>query len=118
MLEQALKKLDAKEVGGRNEKLMAPAVAAALQDFCRQDPEFAQAVAQGGSFTDCMKAVAKGVGASISDIDAYKRAVKYYFPGADINVKMTINLIGEAMKQEPEDGEKHEGIILSLEDFL
>lgn len=38
---------------------MKSAVRSALEEFCRQDDEFAQAVAQGGSFADCMTAVAK-----------------------------------------------------------
>lgn len=38
---------------------MKEAVQKALLDFCRQDDEFAQAVVQGGSFTDCMTAVGK-----------------------------------------------------------
>lgn len=120
MLDDALKKLDAKNAVGKKEKAMAGAVAKVLQDFCRQDEEFAQAVAQGGSFADCMRAVAKGVGESISDLDAYKKAVRFYFPGADISVQMKIDLIGDAAKKPVERAEekKPAGIILNLEDFL
>ena len=120
MLEQALKKLDAGTASGQREKAMAGAVAKVLQDFCRQDSEFAQAVAQGGSFADCMHDVAKGVGGSISDIDAYKKAVRFYFPGADISVQMRIDLIGEAAQKSMErvEEKKTAGIILNLEDFL
>ena len=75
---------------------MASAVCAALKDFCLQDEEFAQAIVEGGSFSDCMNAVASGVGNSISDLDAYKKAVKFYFPGARIKMQMTIDLIGNA----------------------
>ena len=60
-LDQALNKL-AETVSGQKENAMAPSVREALTDFCRQDAEFAQAVAQGGSFKDCMATVAKGVG--------------------------------------------------------
>lgn len=120
MLQEALKKLDAKTAAGQKERVMAGAVASVLQDFCRQDPEFAQAVAQGGSFKDCMHAVANGVGGSISDIDAYKKAVRFYFPGADISVQLAIDLIGDAATTPPERVEqpKPAGIILKLEDFL
>ena len=120
MLDDALKKLDAGKASGRKERVMAGAVAKVLQDFCRQDAEFAQAVAQGGSFADCMIAVAKGVGDSISDLEAYKKAVRFYFPGADISVKMKIDLIGDAAKKPVEraDEKKPDGIILNLEDFL
>lgn len=52
---------------------MKSAVRDALLEFCRQNEEFAQAVVQGGAFPDCMAAVAKGVGSSISDLEAYRR---------------------------------------------
>lgn len=124
MLEAALKKLDEKNITGQKERVMAPAVAAALRDFCRQDAEFAQAVAQGGSFLDCMTAVAKGVGGSLSDLEAYKRAVQFYFPGADVRMQLTIDLVGEAGERiaaspsEPRNDRKESGIVLNLEDFL
>lgn len=100
---QAIDKLKEgkKNVSGNKEKAMAPAVAAQLESFCRQDAEFAQAVVQGGTFADCMKEVAKGVGSSISDLDAYKKAVRFYFPGAKVPMKLTIDLIGDAAGEEP-----------------
>ena len=126
----ALEKLDAKQVGavkGQKEKAMAGAVAEALRSFCRQDREFAQAVEQGGSFADCMASVAKSVGQHISDLDAYRKAVEFYFPGAKIKMQMTIDLIGDAAMptaeettapalrvHKPETTE----LVLSLEDFL
>ena len=93
---KAFQKLDAekKAVSGNKEKAMAPTVLEAIKDFCKQEPEFAQAVAQGGSFAECMKKVAAGVGQSISDLDAYRKAVQFYFPGAKIRMEMTIDLIG------------------------
>lgn len=102
---EAINKLEEgkKNVSGNKEKAMAPAVAAQLESFCRQDAEFAQAVAQGGTFADCMKAVANGVGSSISDLDAYKKAVAFYFPGAEVKMQLTIDLIGDAAGEtEPE----------------
>ena len=72
---------------------MKKAVKTALLDFCRQDDEFAQAVVQGGSFTDCMAAVGKKVkNGSISDLDAYSAAVGFYFPGVRISFEMRIEL--------------------------
>ena len=50
------------KVKSQKEGVMKSAERDALQEFCRQNEEFAQAVAQGGSFPDCMTAVAKGVG--------------------------------------------------------
>ena len=116
MIEQALNKLKTDGVSGQKEKVMAPAGSEVLKDFCRQDAEFAQAVDQGGSFKDCMTAVAKGVGGSISDLDAYKKAVQFYFPGAEIRVQMEIDLIGAAAGELPKEEAK--GIVLNLEDFL
>lgn len=104
-------------VTGREGKAMAAAVSAALIDFCGQDAEFAQAVVQGGTFAACMADVANGVkGGAISDLDAYKRAVRFYFPGADVRVKMTIDLVGDAAQDA--QPERTGGIILNLEDYL
>jgi len=112
----ALEKLEreSRTVTGRHEAVMKDAVRKTLEDFCRQDGEFAQAVAQGKSFTDCMHRVAQGVGGSISDLEAYKRAVQFYFPGAEIRMSMSIDLIGSAA----ETGETQSGIVLDLTDFL
>ena len=115
------KKLD------RYGEVMKTAVHDALLDFCKQDDEFAEAVAQGGSFEDCMKAVAKGVkGSAISDMEAYGLAVKFFFPGAGIDVKMTINLSDSVEKEDamqektekPEKPEKRGPVMVSLNDFF
>lgn len=89
-------------VSGSKERAMADTVLDAIKVFCNQEPEFAQAVVQSGSFADCMKNVADGVGSSISDLEAYKKAVQYYFPGAVVNMQLTIDLISAAEeKDEP-----------------
>ena len=110
----------------RYAKIMKDSVCKALEDFCRQDEEFAQAVVQGGSFEDCMKAVAQNCGHGISDLEAYRRAVQFYFKGADIRFRMEINLCAEveaaAGIAEPERPaeEKSTGKIvhLDLDSFL
>ena len=100
------------QVKGQKETVMREAVRDALLEFCRQNGEFAQAVAQGGSFPDCMAAVAKGVGQSLSDLEAYRRAVSFYFDGAQVDVAMTIRL-------EPADTERdRDSIVLDLADFF
>lgn len=95
---QAYEKLKKEKsaVSGQKEKAMADAVLDAIKEFCRQEPEFAQAVVQSGSFADCMKKVAAGVGSYISDLEAYKKAVQFYFPGAVVNMQLTIDLVGSA----------------------
>ena len=97
---------------------MKSAVCEALDGFCRQDAEFAQAVVQGGSFPDCMKAVAKNCGSAISDLETFRRAVRFYFPGADVTFHMRVDLCagveaGPAARA-PGTGPK----LLSLADFL
>ena len=122
--EEAKAKLERESKEGTYDRYaaaMKSAVLAALIDFTQQDEEFAQAVLDGGSFADCMKAVAKGCGTSISDVEAYGKAVSFYFPGAKIRMKMTIDLIGDAAKgtdEEPEDVPAPKGLILDLSDFL
>ena len=128
-LSAALDKLgdeQVKAVKGQKEHAMAGAVAGALRSFCRQSAEFSKAIANGGSFADCMAAVAKGVGHSISDVDAYKKAVGFYLPGADIRVQMHIDLGGEAAAPAPAAEQKPELRVvksaspfsLNLDDFL
>lgn len=128
-LSAALEKLGDKQVkavSGNKARVMAGPVAEALRSFCRQDAEFAQAVDQGGSFAECMAAVAKGVGQSISDVDAFKKAVGFYFPGAKIRVQMTIDLVGDAARAESGQEQKPAlqvvkpagPFVLDLDDFL
>lgn len=99
------------KINGWKEREMKSAVRDVLLEFCRQNEEFAQAVAQGGSFPDCMAAVAKGVGSSLSDLEAYRRAASFYFDGARVNFTMSIQL-------EPAAEPQQTGILLDLSDFF
>lgn len=108
-------KLDKESAGitGDKEKAMMSAVKSALVSFCKQESEFAQAIIESKqSFKDCMTAVAKDCGNSISDLEAYRRAVQFYFPGADIEFKMTIDLCASAK------GKEKEPVSISLMDLL
>ena len=100
------------KINGWKEREMKSAVRDALLEFCRQNEEFAQAVVQGGSFPDFMAAVAKGVGSSLSDLEAYRRAAAFYFDGARVNFTMSIQL--EPAAVEP----RQTGILLDLSDFF
>jgi len=113
---QAAQKLDNERsaVKGQKELAMAGPVAAAIKDFCVQNEGFAKAVVAGGSFAKCMKSVAEGTGNYISDLDAYKKAVQFYFPSAEVRMQMTIELAGSDTDAEPADN----GIVLNLEDLL
>ena len=111
--DQAVERLnnEIKDVKGQKEDVMKHAVKESLLEFCRQNEEFAQAVAQGGSFPECMTAVAKGVGRSISDIDAFRRAAGFYFEGAKVEFRMEIHL-------EPSEESQANRIVIDLSDFF
>lgn len=111
------KELSESKSADRRITVMQTPVHDALVEFCRQDEEFAQAVLQGESFEGCMKAVAKGVGSALSDLEAYRRAVQYYFPGADIRMQMTVDLCASVRTNEPEP-EKKPAVVLDLFDLL
>ena len=77
----------------RYETGVKSAILKTLCKFCEQNAEFKQAIEQSGkSFADCLKATVKGAGASLEDLEVYKRAVAFYFPGADIKCTMTLDL--------------------------
>ena len=65
-----------------------------------------------------MKTVAAGCGSGLSDLEAYRRAVRFYFPGADIRMSMTVDLIGEAGKDQPQKKQDTSGIVLDFTQFL
>lgn len=118
--EQAAKKLEGEQKAGKYDRcaqIMKDRVCETLGTFCQQDGEFAQAVVQGGTFEDCMKAVAENCGRGISDLEAFRRAVRFYFPGADVRFHMTVDLCAsvEGEGVAPSAGEYK---ILDLEDFL
>jgi len=125
--DQALKKIQAEYKSGKYDRygqVMKADVLRQIEDFIEQDDEFAQAVVQGGTFEDCMKAVAKSCGQALSDVEAYRRAAAFYFPGAKVKMQLTIDLIGDAAK-EPEPytpkhaaEEKPSGLVLDFRSFL
>ncbi len=79
---------------GKYENVVKPYVLDEICFFAEQNSEFAQAIEQSDkSFADCLKASVAGVKEHhISDLDCYKRAVAFYFPGADIKCTMTLDL--------------------------
>lgn len=81
-------------------------VHSALAGFCKQDESFAQAVINGGTFAECIKYCTEGIGGNtgISDIDIYRRAVQFYFPGARVDFKIQIMTDGAEtiIHEEPE----------------
>lgn len=68
-------------------------VADALDSFCRQDDNLAKAILENKkTFYECCKEILKDTKTAqyISDFEAYRRAVKFYLPDADIEFSMNI----------------------------
>lgn len=127
MTELAIEKLRKEAKEGKYDRyaaVMKDGVLQTLKDFCRQDGEFAQAVYQGGSFEDCMKAVAKGCknGHGLPDLEAYRRAVRFYFKGADIRFRMELNLCADVERaagiSEPAQDHAGQHKMLDLSSFF
>lgn len=104
--------------------VMKNPVAEALICFCEQQPEFDQAVAEAkGTFSECMAHVCKGIKGSISDIDAYRKAAEFYFPGSVVEMKMVIRMseyeAEDSMPDdEPEEKKPAEELSFDLMDLL
>ena len=120
----ALQKLSAelgKFKGGQAENIVKTAVYDALVNFCRQDDEFAQAVVQNDkTLGDCVKSAVKDASSrnpGISDLEVYRRAVQFYFPGAEVRMTLTVDLCGDAGTA-AETGSGTAGVVLDLSDFL
>ncbi|MBE6710345.1 MAG: hypothetical protein E7579_04400 [Ruminococcaceae bacterium] len=80
-------------VKGQKEGVVKRPVADALISFCRQQDEFAQAVVQSEkTFADCVAHVVAGCGNALSDIEAYRKAVGFWFPGAVVDMVLTIRM--------------------------
>lgn len=110
--QEKIKISDEKKLG-RYEKAVNSAVADALREFCGQSEEFARAVVESDkTYDDCLTAICKGLGQSISDFDLYTKAVQFWFPGAVIEYKMTIRM-SEYELEEPKTD-----ISLSLDSLL
>ena len=109
------------KIKGRKEEAIALAVREALESFCDQEPEFEQAIEQSGkTFQDCLKEVVNGCGSCLSDIEAYRRAVKFYFSTATVSFRMTIDLSGDngAAKPITMSSNKKDTLSMSLDDLL
>ena len=90
IIKSALDKLEEGARGKINDKygaVIKTYVHSALAGFCKQNESFAQAVINGGTFAECIKYCTDGIGGNtgISDIDIYRRAVQFYFPGAQVD---------------------------------
>lgn len=90
----AVEKLDTEAKaykGDRYGDAVHPYVANALRSFIQQDVRFAEVFYKTKrSFSDCVREIMKGCGKSISDIEVYRRATKFYFPNSEVEFIMKI----------------------------
>lgn len=119
MTDLAIKKLESEAKAAKADKygnVVKQPLLEVLCNFCRQDAEFAQAVYQGGRFEDALKAAVKGAQNHTPDLQIYRQAVQFYFPGSDIKMTMRVNLCASVETGEP--AEARDGVMLDLTDFL
>ena len=94
--------------GDKKVQAVAPFVADTLIVFVNENEDFAAAVANSEkTLGQCCIEVVKDVGQCLSDMEAYKRAVKFYLPEADLKCEMKVVL--------PNSGKT---LNLSLESFM
>lgn len=95
-------------------KAVGPSVLNVLKDFCNQNSEFAQTIMQSDkTVRDCIEHTVSKSGNAVSDLDVYKKAVEFYFPGATVNMNLTIDLGDNGFSN---TGNK--SVNLSLDNFL
>ena len=96
-------------------EVVLPFVREALIGFCEQNAEFADAIVQSDkTLGECCESIMKNVGNSISDLKVYAKAAAFYFPGCEIDMKMTIRM----SKFEKAEEEKKLALTLDLFDPL
>lgn len=101
---KAKEKLEAENklfTGGRSAQTVQSYILRALLSFADQEPRFAEVVCNTKrTFSECCAAVVHNAGEVLSDLDAYRKAVQFYFPNAEISFVMNIKLTGEAPTEE------------------
>lgn len=108
-------------IKGLKQEAIASAVREALESFCVQETEFEQAIEQSGkTFQACLDEVVKDCGSCLSDIEAYRRAVKFYFSTAMVSFRMEIDLCGNNGAEKPitMTETKSDVLSVSLDDLL
>ncbi|MGN0444215.1 MAG: Cas9 inhibitor AcrIIA9 family protein [Acutalibacteraceae bacterium] len=83
--------------GGNKEKAISTYIANTLSSFCEQEEKFAETVCKTKrTLSDCAAEIMKSAGNAISDLEVYRRAVRFYFPNAEVNFVMNIEITGDA----------------------
>lgn len=110
------------DAGSRKAQAVYSAVRDTLVSFCEQNEEFADAVLQSaGTLGACCEKITEKCGNAISDLDLYVRAVEFYFPGAVIEMKMTVYMSKferDAAVRDAKSGASAKVLDLRLEDLL
>lgn len=100
--EQACEKLDSEIKGAKLSQkgnAVKSSVIAVLKMMCKQEEEFAQAIVQTDkTAVSCIEKTVAGCGQSVSDIEVYKRAAAFYFPGAKVHMILALDLVGDSSK--------------------
>ena len=100
--EQACAKLDSEIKGAKlstKGNAVKSSVIAVLKMMCGQEEEFAQAIVQTDKTADkCIEHTVAGCSQSVSDIEVYKRAAAFYFPGAKVHMILALDLVGDSSK--------------------
>ncbi len=112
-----------KAIKGIKQTVIARPIAEILGEFCDQESEFEQAIEQSDkTFQECLNYVVKGCGNNISDLDAFKRAAKFYFSTAEVHFNMTIDLSGDNGHIDPPitmtQSKPKSSLSVSLDDLL
>lgn len=99
-IEKELRELNEAGKASFKAKAVAKKTAETLIVFCGQDNEFAQAIVQSDkTLSEACEYAVKDCKNSTSDIEVYRRVVELYFPGATVEMKMTIDLCGSVKEK-------------------
>ena len=83
--------------GSREARAVRDYILKTLICFADQEPRFAEVICNTKrTFSECCAAVVHNAGGTISDLDAYRRAVQFYFPNAEVEFIMNVKLTGAA----------------------
>lgn len=84
--------------GNQKGKIVYTYIANVIKKFCEQNEKFAETVCKTKrSLSDCVKEILNGCDRSgISDIEAYRRATKFYFPNSEVEGHLIIRITGDS----------------------
>ena len=94
---EKLEKEDKDFKGSWEAKAVREYILKTLIRFADQEPRFAEVVCNTTrTLSECCAAVVHNAGRALSDLDAYRRAVQFYFPNAEVEFVMNVKLTGSA----------------------